>query len=299
MIFPMQPEFQKAFNYLIHIIKDTGPSLIAFSGGVDSTLLLYAAKHALGENVMAITVAAPYVPEQEMKAARDVSVMLQTPHKVIQLPFPSVMRDNPRDRCYTCKKLLFDRIWKVARKHGFDAVLEGTNTDDLKDYRPGIRALQELGVSSPLLMAGLNKQTIRSLARELNLPTWNKRAFSCLLTRIPFGNRVSMELLAQIEQAEALLVNLGFQEVRVRTHGTRASIEVEPERVQECVNRIADHGIAEQFNALGYTHVGVDPEGYRMGHLNTDSGDTSGNTFCHNGEDPHEDRAREYNGKQV
>ncbi len=264
------PGIQAAYTRLVHLLQELGPSVLAFSGGVDSTLLLYAARHALGAKVMAVTLATPYIPKAEVKAACALAAGLHVPHQVMELPFPQAIQENPRDRCYICKKYLFIPLVRLAEQQRLGTVIEGTQLDDLKDDRPGRRALQELGICSPLVVAGLDKQAVRELSRALGLPTWKKQAFACLLTRIPFGVRVEAEQLERIEQAEAFLTGLGFHEVRVRTHGRVARIEVASKDMLPLISNRTAYGIDERLKALGYEYVCLDLAGYRMGSLNVE-----------------------------
>lgn len=243
-------------------------AVLAFSGGVDSSFLLHAAGQALGQGLLAVTLDAPYAPRAEIEAAKAMARSLGLRHRVLSVPIPEAIGDNPPERCYLCKKALFRLLLDLAAGEGITCVLDGTNLDDLGDYRPGRRALIELGIESPLLEAGLTKADIRVLSREQGLPTWDKPAGACLLTRIPHGVRVTGTELARIDAAETWLRDIGFPAVRLRSHGELARIEVPREQVVALVAANERHGIAARLTALGYRHVAVDLAGYRMGSLN-------------------------------
>lgn len=256
------------YKELLRILSNTKGALIAFSGGVDSSLLLYAAKEALGNKVIAASIATPYVPDWEQAEAREIARNMGVKHIVIELPFPEELRMNPPEHCYTCKRILFEKLIATAAEHGIDHVLEGTNIDDLSDYRPGIKALRELEITSPFVEAGLNKQDIRDLSREFGLPTWNKPSFACLLSRMPVGGKVTEQALRQVENAEVFLMKIGFPSVRVRHHGDVARIEIPCEQLSEFIRANEKHSINEQLKGMGYWHVALDLGGYSMGSLN-------------------------------
>lgn len=262
---------EDAYSDLLAGLRALGAAVVAFSGGVDSTLLLVAAREALGEAVLAVTLAPPYAPAAEIADAKRTAAALGVRHILLELPFPEALRDNPPQRCYLCKRTLFTELLRVAAEQGIDHVLDGTNVDDQSDYRPGRKALAELGIESPLLDAGLTKAMLRELLRERG-QQWDKPSGACLLSRLPHGTHVDEAVLRRIDQAENILRELGFPAVRVRSHGDLARIEVPREMVAAVVEAERVHGIAARLTALGYRHVTVDLAGYRMGSLNEPSG---------------------------
>jgi pyridinium-3,5-biscarboxylic acid mononucleotide sulfurtransferase len=244
---------------------------VAFSGGVDSTLLLRLALDTLGrERVLAVLADTPSLPRGERDEALRLASRLGTECLTVN---PNELDDpdyaaNPPDRCYTCKRLLFTSIIGAAASRGFAQVLDGNNADDAADFRPGRRALQELGISSPLLEAGLTKDDVRQLSRQLSLPTADKPAMACLASRLPYGTPVTRELLAQVERAEAALHAAGFDVCRVRHHGDVARIEVAPEALPRLLVAALRERVVREIRAAGYRYVALDLQGYRMGSLN-------------------------------
>ncbi|MBQ9562296.1 MAG: ATP-dependent sacrificial sulfur transferase LarE [Lachnospiraceae bacterium] len=243
---------------------------VAFSGGVDSTFLAKVAHDVLGERMIAVTVQADWVPERETKEAEEFcraeGISL---HKVSveQREVPG-FTENPPDRCYLCKKALFTRIKEVAATQGISVVAEGSNMDDLGDYRPGLKALGELDVKSPLREAGLTKAEIRAYSKELGLPTWQKPSFACLASRFPYGERITAEKLHMVDEAEQLLMELGFAQFRVRIHGTVARIEVKPEEFGKLLEETVRRRVTGHLKELGFTYVAMDLTGYRTGSMN-------------------------------
>ena len=261
-------ELQDRYAALIEGLRVMDRALVAFSGGVDSSFLLHAAHEALGDGLLAVTLVTPYAPRAEIAGAVTLAQSLGVRHRCIELPIPEAIRDNPPERCYLCKRTLFGELVRVAAEEGITHVLDGSNVDDLDDYRPGFRAVRELGVGSPLLDAGLAKQAIRDLSREQDLPTWNKPAGACLLTRLPHGTVVSEQELERIDDGETFLKSLGFSNVRLRSHGSLARIELPSESIKSCLNPAFRGRIDAHLRSLGYAHVAVDLAGYRMGSLN-------------------------------
>ena len=187
---------------LINYLKKLDGLAVAFSGGVDSTFLLVAAKIALGDKVIGITINSPYIPDWEIEEAKEIAAKHKIKHIIIDLGIPEIIRNNPSDRCYLCKGIVFQEIIDEAKKYGFDTVADGTNLDDMGDYRPGLKALDELDVISPLKENNLSKQDIRDYSKELDLPTWEKPPYACMLTRLPYGTEVIESDLLRIEKSE-------------------------------------------------------------------------------------------------
>ncbi|HRD66614.1 MAG TPA: ATP-dependent sacrificial sulfur transferase LarE [Candidatus Competibacter sp.] len=259
---------EPAYQGLLELLRQLGSVAVACSGGLDSGLLLAAARMALGERVAALTVATPYMASREIAEAAELAALLGVRHRLLQLPVPAAILDNPPDRCYRCKRELFAQLKTVAAEEDCAWLVDGTNRDDLDDYRPGFRALQELGVRSPLLETGLGKAEIRRYARALNLPIWNKPAYACLLTRLPHDTEVRPELLRRVESAEHALLVLGFDRVRVRCHDDLARIEIDRTEHLRLLDEAVTHRVVAALNECGFRYVTLDLEGYRMGSFN-------------------------------
>lgn len=242
--------------------------VLAFSGGVDSTFLLKAAKEALGDNMKAVTILSPYIPKWEIEEAKQLAAELDVIHEIIEVPIIDEIRSNPENRCYLCKKAVFSMIESIAVKGGYHYVIDGTNFDDIGDYRPGLKALEELKIKSPLLECELTKTEIRSLSKELGLSTWDKPPYACLLTRIPYGNELRVEDFDKIEKAETYMMELGFRAIRVRCHDNLARIEVDrKDRSKLFDEKILDQ-ISSKLKEFGFRYITLDLEGYRVGSLN-------------------------------
>ena len=264
-------ELQTKRQKLTDILKATGGCAVAFSSGVDSTFLLAAAKEALGDRVLAVTVKAAWVPDREMDEAVRFCAERGIEHVILTADADEIegFRENPPDRCYLCKTALFTRIRETAAEHSYVVVAEGSNTDDDGDYRPGMRAIRELGIASPLKEAGLSKAEIRALSREMALPTWKKPSAACLASRVPYGERVTDEKLRMVEEAEDYLAEIGFEQVRVRVHeGGVARIEVAPERRKDLMEPDRAAQIHARLREIGFSFVAADLMGYRTGSLN-------------------------------
>lgn len=243
---------------------------VAFSSGVDSTFLLKTAHDVLGDKAIAVTASSCSFPKRELEEAKSFCRENGIRHVICESEELDIdgFRQNPVNRCYLCKHELFEKIWKIAEEYGLHAVAEGSNMDDNGDYRPGLIAVKELNVKSPLREAGLSKREIRELSKELGLPTWDKQSFACLSSRFVYGETISEDKLRMVDQAEQLLLDLGFHQVRVRIHGTIARIEVLPEELVRLAKAPLREQVAEKFKGFGFSYVTLDMEGYRTGSMN-------------------------------
>lgn len=261
---------ERKWDHLKALLHDMQLAVLAYSGGVDSTLLLRAASEVMGPRLIAVTAVSETFPPGELAGAQEFARSLGVTHKVLrthELASEEFVRNDP-DRCYHCKKELFEKLREIAGSEGIAFVIDGSNTDDLMDHRPGRKAAQEFSVRSPLVDAGLSKADVRELARMLDLPVWDKPSLACLSSRIPYGTRITPEILRTVRSAEDRLRAFGFRQVRVRHHGGVARIEI------DCADfgRLLDDDVAGKvtaaFKELGYTYVCLDLDGYRTGSMN-------------------------------
>lgn len=255
-------------NQLKHYLLALGSLAVAFSGGVDSTFLLKVSHDVLGDACVAVTASSCSFPERELNEARAFCVQNGIRHIVVRSEELEIegFRHNPKNRCYLCKRELFEKIRDIADTEGLNAVAEGSNTDDNGDYRPGLLAVKELGVLSPLRQVGLSKAEIRVLSKEMGLPTWDKQSFACLSSRFVYGETINEERLRMVDRAEQLLLDLGFHQVRVRIHGQLARIEINPSEFDKLLN--VREAVTSAFREYGFSYVTMDLTGYRTGSMN-------------------------------
>ena len=259
---------ENKLEHLKEYLKGLGSVAVAFSSGVDSTFLLKVAHDVLGDKAIAITAQSCSFPKRELNEAKAFCEKEGIQHVICQSEELEIegFSKNPPNRCYLCKKELFEKIGDIAKKNGIEYIAEGSNMDDNGDYRPGLIAVKELGVKSPLRHSELYKEDIRALSKDLDLPTWEKQSFACLSSRFVYGETITKEKLGMVDKAEQLLLDLGFHQLRVRIHGTLARIEVLPDELQKVLeNR---NQIVKAFKEYGFTYVTMDLQGYRMGSMN-------------------------------
>ena len=261
---------KKKYEHLLELLRKHQRLAVAFSSGVDSTFLLYAAREALGDQVLALTARSAFFPDREGREASAFCREYGIRHLVVQYDVLKIagIADNPPDRCYLCKRALFERFLTVARQEGIECVAEGSNLDDLGDYRPGLRAISELGILSPLREAELTKAQIRRLSREFGLATWEKPSFACLASRFVHGEPLTGERLRMVAEAEEMLRPLGFVQFRVRIHADMARIEVLPEQFERMLDPKIRMNVTERMHSLGFSYVSMDLDGYRTGSMN-------------------------------
>lgn len=267
----MPDELAIKLRHLLADLAGRGRLAVAFSGGVDSAFLLWAARRALPPaDLLALTAQGPLFPRRESREAAELAEALGVSRLVLDFEALAVplVAANPPDRCYHCKRALLERLTAAARERGFDLVADGGNLDDLDDFRPGARAVRELGIVSPLKEAGLTKTDIRRLSAENGLPTWDKPAFACLASRVPYGQALTRETLARVERAEDFLLALGFREVRVRCHDQVARLEVGADERSRFFDLNLMDRVHRELTALGFAFVALDLAGYQTGGLN-------------------------------
>jgi uncharacterized protein len=266
----MDTDFREKYENLKRELKSYGSVAVAFSSGVDSTFLLKTAYDVLGDRVIAVTASSCSFPKRELKEAELFCRENGIKHIIVESEELNIegFRNNPKNRCYLCKHELFEKILKIAEENNISAVAEGSNMDDNGDYRPGLVAVKELGIKSPLRAAGLYKDEIRALSRELGLNTWNKQSFACLSSRFVYGETISEEKLNMVDRAEQLLLDMDFHQVRVRIHGNMARIELEPAQFPKIMEKDIREKVYRELKSYGFTYVTLDLQGYRTGSMN-------------------------------
>jgi uncharacterized protein len=261
---------EEKYQRLLNWFKDKKGVLVAFSGGVDSTLVAYAAKTVLGDKALAVTANSPLLPPGELEEAKKLAKLMGIRHKIIEVNEleNKHLVENPPNRCYYCKKELMETLLKIASEEGLEVVVDGTNADDMQSYRPGIKALRELGIRSPLAEVGLKKDEIRAISKTLGLPTADKPPVACLASRFPYGRKITPEAVKRVGEAETIVRRLaGVKLVRVRDHGEIARIEIAREERRKLFNEKLLDEISKRLKELGFLYVTMELEGYVSGSL--------------------------------
>ena len=263
-------DLNNKLNKLEQYIIGLGSLAVGFSSGVDSTFMLVVAHNVLGDKAIAVTQVDASVPEREQKEADEFCKKRGIRHFTVHAdPMQEEnYRNNGPDRCYYCKRGIFTEIMRVAKENGIEYVAEGSNVDDLGDYRPGLKAVAELGVKSPLREAGLSKEDIRLISKAMGLPTWSKPSYACLASRFVYGEEITEEKLKMIDEAEQFLIELGFLEERVRLHGKLARIEVPAKDIERLASDEIREAVYKRFKEIGFMFVTMDMHGYSMGSMN-------------------------------
>jgi uncharacterized protein len=267
----MNSELERKVKKLKEIFESMGKVVVAFSGGVDSTFLLKMARDTLGaENVLAVTALSPLYPERELRGAEKMAREIGAEHLLIESNELEIdgFSMNPPDRCYLCKRELFGELKTVALKENISFVVEGSTVDDEKDYRPGKKAVRELGIRSPLVEAFFSKKDVREVSKEFGLPTWDKPSFACLASRFPYQEEITTEGLKRVSEAEDFLIGLGFKQVRVRHYQDLARIEIYKEEIGKLLDGAVREKVVAHLKKIGYRYITLDLEGFRSGSMN-------------------------------
>jgi uncharacterized protein len=265
----MDALLQEKKEKLYAILSDMGGCVVGFSGGVDSTFLFAAAREVLGDRAIAVTITSEIHPEWELEEAQEVARLIGGKHRVLAakaLEIPG-LAENPENRCYVCKQAIAQELWRIAREEGVPCVVDGGNVDDRGDYRPGRQAAVEAGIRSPLEEAGIGKGEIRQLSREMNLPTWNKPSYACLISRFPYGVYLTKEKMHQVALAEDYLREMGLRTVRVRYHDDVARLELGEDEYKKVVHELRE-AVVDKVKKAGFAYVALDLQGYRTGAMN-------------------------------